>query len=83
MIRQAPRTSALVRATNPEMHEWGLVEQLLADIADHEHIGAWQRSGGKKKDYPKPIPRPGVEADEKRYGKKPLPLDAMKAWLGW
>lgn len=72
-----------MRATDPEGHLWGLTEQLLADIADHTHIAAWQRGGGKKKDYPKPIPRPGVEPDEVRYGKKPLPLDRMAEWLGW
>ena len=68
---------------NPEEWEWGLAEQLLAQVADMVTVANWQRGAGKKRDYPKPIPRPGVESGDKTYGKKPLPIDAMKKWLGW
>lgn len=83
VLSQQPRTSAVYRARNPE-HEWGLSEQLLALVGDALHVANWQRSRGKKRDYPKPIPRPGVEPDAKTYGgKKPLPIDDMAEWLGW
>ena len=38
---------------------------LAALTVDQLAIANWQRSGGKKKDYPKPIPRPGVNGDRR------------------
>lgn len=82
VVRQSPRSSALFRAMNPEEAEWGLTQQLLAYQADLTAVGNWQRAQGKRKDYPKPIPRPGVEAD-KKFGKDAISMDEMAAWLGW
>lgn len=82
IVRQSPRSSALYRAMNPEESEWGLLEQLLAYNADLTAVANWQRGQGKKKDYPKPIPRPGIETD-KRFGKDAMSIDEMAAWLGW
>jgi hypothetical protein len=82
IVRQSPRSSALYRSTNPEEAAWGLQEHLLATIADYTAIGIWQRGQGSKKDRPKPIPRPGVETDQK-WGKDAIPVDEMAAWLGW
>lgn len=81
-MRQAPRSSAFFRALHPDEAMWGLTEQLLALNADMLNVLAWQNSGGKKKDYPKPIPRPGVEED-KTYGADAIPMDEMAKWLGW
>lgn len=82
ILSQQPDTSALFRARNPDAH-WGLTEQLLALATDALHVANWQRSGGKKRDFPKPIPRPGVTPSETTYGKGALPYDEMAAWLGW
>lgn len=84
VIRQSGQDSALFRAINEDDHFWGLAEMLLAEIADGVAVGNWQRGNGKRRDYPKPIPRPGVEPDSTTYGgKKPLPIDEMADWLGW
>lgn len=82
VARQAPPGSALVRAQNPDP-EWGLAEHLLAAAVDSLNVANWQRSGQTARDYPKPVPRPGVEPDSKTYGSDPLPLDEMAEWLGW
>lgn len=82
IVRQSPRSSALYRDMNPEEAEWGMQEQLLAYCADLLAAGNWQRGQGKAKDYPKPIPRPGIETD-KRFGKDAISIDEMADWLGW
>jgi hypothetical protein len=46
-------------------------------------VANWQRGSGKRTDYPKPIPRPGVEPDSKTYGRGAIPIDDMADWLGW
>jgi hypothetical protein len=83
IIQQQPVTSALTRSQNPDDFGWFRQEQLLALIADHLAAGNWQRGGGKKSKmpYPKPIERPGTRPT--RFGKDPIPLDDMAAWLGW
>ncbi|MDQ0793556.1 hypothetical protein [Streptomyces sp. B1I3] len=83
IVKQLPRSSALFRSMHPEEAEWGLVEQLIAYTADLTAVGNWQRAQGKKKDYPRPIPRPGVESPEKKYGKGAISIEDMSAWLGW
>lgn len=71
--------------TNPDTHLWSLTEFLLAEVADAVRIANWQRGSGARRDYPKPIPRPGVEPDRdsKTYRGDALPLEDMAAWLGW
>lgn len=85
IIEQAPPgQTALSRAMSPQDFPWTLEAQLLAEAADQLRVANWQRSGGKKRDYPKPIPRPGVEPDSTTYGGKgALPYDEMADWLGW
>lgn len=82
IVQQSPRSSALFRAQYPDEAVWGHQEQLLALIADYLAAGNWQRGHGKKNDYPKPIPRPGVEQD-KKFGNEAMPIDEMASWLGW
>jgi len=62
---------------------WGLPEHLLALLVDALHVANWQRSsdGSKGRNYPEPIPRPGV--GPKTVGRDALPLDEMDEWLGW
>lgn len=86
IIHNQPPTeaSALYRAINPDDWPWSMEAQLLAAAVDELRVGNWQRGRGKKRDFPKPITRPGVEPDSTTYGgKKPLPMDDMAEWLGW
>ena len=84
IVQQSPPGSALFRAMNPDDWQWTFEAQLIAEAADQLRVANWQRSGGKKRDYPKPIPRPGVEPDSKTFGGKgALPYDEMADWLGW
>lgn len=83
IVEQAPQDSAVFRSFYPDEAMWGLREQLLAAAVDALNVANWQRGSGKRKDYPKPIPRPGVEPTSKTYGSKPVPIDEMAEWLGW
>lgn len=83
IVQHSPRFSAFYRAQNPDEWMWDETNHLLAAIADALHIANWQRANGKRKDYPKPIKRPGVVTDDvKTYGKDAIPYDEMAAWLG-
>lgn len=82
VIRHLPRTSAFYRVTHPDDHEWTLDALLLAEVADALKVANWQRGEGKRHEFPKPIPRPGVEPDTTTYGKGAIPIDEMAAWLG-
>ncbi|WP_051432586.1 hypothetical protein [Promicromonospora kroppenstedtii] len=81
VIRHLPRTSAFYRATHPDDHEWSLDALLLAEVADALRVANWQRGGGRRHEYPKPIPRPGVEPESTTYGKGAVSIDEMEAWL--
>lgn len=84
IVRNLPKDSALMRSMVGADAEWGLSEQLLALIGDALNAANWQRGAGKRADYPRPIPRPGVGEDTKTsYGKDAIPLEDMAAWLGW
>lgn len=83
VLRHSPRSSALFRALHPDDHEWTLPALLLAEVADAARVANWQRGSGKKADYPKPIPRPGVVPESLTYGKGAIPIDEMADWLGW
>lgn len=76
-----PQSSALYRTRNPEDAAWDLHAFLLAEIADALKVGNWQRGSGKRHEYPKPIPRPGVEPETTTYGKGAIPIDEMEKWL--
>jgi hypothetical protein len=41
---------------------WTMDRHLAALTVDQLAVANWQRSGGKKRDYPKPIERPGVRS---------------------
>jgi hypothetical protein len=78
--------SALHRLQHGEDAKWdNLDRMLLADIVDGLNVGNWQRSNPRsKRDYPKPIPRPGVvDQDTEKFGGKPVSLEEMDALLGW
>ena len=68
-----------------EESPWGLSEHLLAAIADAALAGNWMQSkdGQKNRNRPKPIPRPGLEPADKKYGGKAESIDSIREWLGW
>lgn len=85
IVTQAPPTSAIYRARNPEW-SWGLSEQLLAAAVDALHTLAWMQSedGQRGRNRPKPIPRPGVEPEGQTFGRAADgagELVDIEAWL--
>lgn len=64
LVEQLPPDSAFHRAVAGPDRVWTLANQLRAAQVDLLAGANWQRSGGKKKDRPRPIPRPGIEPDE-------------------
>ena len=87
VVRQAAPGSAIARAVEPEQAAWGLSEQLLALVADYLAWMQWAQSedGEKRRNRPKPIPRPGFEPDEEQrvIGSDPVALEELDAFLGW
>jgi hypothetical protein len=85
VVKYQPATSALYREMHPDAAPWGLSEHLLAVVADAVIAGNWMssRDGQKNKNRPKPIPRPGVAPDAKKFGGKAESMDTIRAWLGW
>jgi len=63
----------------------GLSEHLLAVVADAVIAGNWMQSkdGQKNRNRPKPIPRPGVKPESKKFGGQAEDIDTIRAWLGW
>jgi hypothetical protein len=77
IVTYLPRDSALVREIHgEEALAWDITNQLLGVIADRLGIANWQRAGGKRKDAPKPIPRPGIE-QPKKYGGQAVSMEEM------
>jgi len=85
IVKYQPATSALYREMHPDAAPWGLSEHLLAVVADAVIAGNWMssRDGQKNKNRPKPIPRPGVAPDSKKFGGKAESMDTIRDWLGW
>lgn len=85
IVKYQPATSALHRAMRPEESPWGLSEHLLAVVADAVIAGNWMssRDGQKNRNRPKPIPRPGVTPDHKKFGGQAESIEAIRGWLGW
>lgn len=83
VTRMPPHKSALQAEKRPDDSPWGLVEHLLAELVDVQHLALWAKTkdGSKNRNRPKPIERPGRRPE--RFGKKPLELERMKDWLGW
>lgn len=67
-----------------EDHVWGITEQLLAAAVDALNGANWQRGGGKQRDKPKPIPRPGTRNEEsKSFGRDAVTIEEIDDFLGW
>lgn len=84
IVENSAADSAIARAMYPNEVAWGVTDYLLAAAVDALAVGNWQRdraNGGKSR-KPKPVQRPRVrKPGEKR--RKAIPLDQMKAHLGW
>lgn len=63
-------------------HMWGLQEHLLAAAVDALNGANWQRGGGKERDRPKPVQRPGIKQPE-TTGKGAVSMEEMADFLGW
>lgn len=73
-----------MRARTPaDERGWDLRAFLIAEVIDALNVANWQRGAGRRSDYPKPYPRPGVKPDSTTYGSQPIPIDEMAEWLGW
>lgn len=74
--------SFLVGVVHPERAGWTKVNMLLADLVDTARIHVWlnSKAGQEGRDFPNPIPRPGIKLPEPRKGSKvkPLPLSKIK-----
>lgn len=88
IVDNLPATSALHRKMSPEWAAWAggdVSAHLLASIADGINAGNWMQSkdGQKNRNRPKPIPRPGVESGDKKFGGKAESIESIRDWLGW
>lgn len=85
IVQHSSNGTALRVAMHPDSAPWGLSEHLLAVVADAVIAGNWMQSkdGQKNRNRPKPIPRPGVVPDKKKFGGNAESMDAIKQWLGW
>ncbi|MFB9661601.1 hypothetical protein ACFQS3_02665 [Glycomyces mayteni] len=75
LMLRLPAASRFIRAVAGPKAEWNASEYILAGILDTLANANWQRGGGKGR-RPKPIPRPGKEVVETRYGAKPTRSNA-------
>lgn len=81
LLRHAPEDSPLMRARlgcghSPTEHI-GLLQLHSADV------GNWQRSAGKKTDYPKPPACLDGSVSTEKVGSGAMTLEETAAWLGW
>lgn len=87
IVKQSPASSALYRAVHgQEESEWTLQNHLLAGIGDSLAWLVWAKTedAARKRNRPRPIPRPGIQDDSKKQiGSGTLPADEMVRWLGW
>lgn len=82
LLEFTPQDSPLFAARFPDDAGWTRENMLLADAVDALRIQIWQKGSGKRRDYPKPIPRPGISAKEtKAFGNNPIEQDDMDAFL--
>ena len=85
IVQHAGNDTSLYMAMHPDAAAWNLSEHLLAVIADAVIAGNWMQSkdGQRNRNRPKPIPRPGVEPENKRFGGKAESMETIRDWLGW
>lgn len=68
------------------MADWGLAEQLEAEMLDALRVANWQRTenGRKGRKMPKPTPRPWVKAGEagesRHFGAEPVSVEDFRSF---
>lgn len=83
IVRHIEPGSPLHHAIAPEQARWAtgeIVPYLLAHIADVLANANWQRANRPSAPRPKPIPRPGDNAQNKKYGSEPIPVSSFNDW---
>lgn len=89
IVTAAQPGSAIYRALTAEGSGWTATEYILADVYDAIERVRFYTAGAagiKRPRKPKPYPRPGVTAkdrDVRTFRTTPMPIDEMRAWLGW
>jgi len=84
IVERQASSSALARAVDPEGSAWGQLEHLVAGMFDALQVANWQRGRARRSDFPKPLPRPGVEQEAQLVGSGGgIPMDEMARRLGW
>lgn len=85
IVQHSGHDTSLNVSMHPDAAPWKLGEHLLAVIADAVIAGNWMQSkdGQKNRNRPKPIPRPGVEPESKKFGGRAESMDSIREWLGW
>ncbi|MFF6773957.1 hypothetical protein ACFY8W_10350 [Streptomyces sp. NPDC012637] len=69
LVKNLPRDGAVQRQLHGEAAEWSLSDHLLAATVDHLAVANWMFScvnsdeDSEQPDFPKPVPRPGVQGD--------------------
>lgn len=85
-IEYLDNDSSLVALVHPERAGWTKTNMLLADLIDTARIHLWLNTvdGREGRNFPEPIPRPGVKVKEPRKGSKvkPQPLSKIKEIYG-
>src|SRR5690606_40071311 len=72
----------LYDAMFPDSAQWDHHAMLLAAIIDSLNIQVWQGGNRRRADFPRPIPRPGVEdKHERKFGGKPVEIEDMQKFL--
>ena len=83
IVQQAPPSSAIARALEPDLSAWvsgRVLSDLVATVADLLAAGNWQRQGKRSAPRPKRIKRPGQDNGEQKYGRAPIPVKDFDDW---
>lgn len=85
IVQHSGNETSLFAAMHPDVAPWKLSEHLLAVIADAVIAGNWMQSedARRKRNRPKPIPRPGVTPEHKKFGGQAEDMAIIRDWLGW
>jgi len=87
IIKQSPRESAIVRATQPDSHMWSHTDFILALLYDKQAEHNWMisKDGARGHKRPKPLPRPGLvdpNTEITQIRGKAVPIEEMERILG-
>lgn len=82
LLRHAPDDSPVMRARSECGHT--PAEHLASLLLHSQQVANWQRSGGKRMNYPKMIAcLEGETRQTEQIGSARMTLDETAEWLGW